>query len=890
MSAQSELLMQTQAVMHVLRHASSEGISSGDIAIDIAGLSPSDVNLILSDLEKHHLVAKSGYAPILWSLVGSTDCTVSMSPSKQSHKTLNGFSHAEKIPIPSPKQAQYFETSKDSYFNQNGQNNFLTSEAYTTLTAAILASCSISTTTTTPGDVRPYVNVIESNLVNVLQQCGSLSVHEIKTKLDFRDEATLRFILQKLLERNVIVKDGDQRWRLAGSTRTNVGVIGEGRKRRSPVQSEGCEISRNRTPTPPKENNHRVQNGYMHTAASIVSNGFLMTSVSPPTENGVPNGFHVSAISPKENGNCARIPNGFRNSKTFLPKNGYMEADKRNGFWQSMNNDEMNAKVTQSSHNKQHNRSSPPLSLKTETSEVLDDLTVTTPKSYHKELYQIAMQEDTICYLPCGTGKDLVMAQVIAHMAILNRTKHALVIVPDIVSALNVAQVLRKELGSKNKRKKLNVALHAGQLKQSIGKVEVVVITSTSCLGLLNCGALSWKDVCLLIFDNSVMCCNDEASKKILLQYYLKAKMDFRDGHVPKLLSFLDSSAGQENLEETKRAFNEVLSTMGDVCLSCVSESIQELQEHKREAMFVCVQTGFNEEELRMLFLLVYYLKLVFDNLAAQWQPLNSYRELLKMSLRESSVMSDAFAKLIHLTGQPPEKRLPQSCLKTWRHYLAICEVIFSLVECGEDLAKELLVNLTREPFGFAWANDVGLPGFELSRQLMEKDISNLGFNLSNPRGSGLRELLDQLMIIRWENARVSSERPLALVIVKLNKTANMLANYLARCPQLMKRNVKTTFVDGSRSHQQKAVISAIKRRQYQVIVSTDNIDEELPHCELVVLLDQPSSVHALEQLRTRRATNVVALYRDFDGEDKLKELLRREELAEKAITHIRAT
>ena len=751
MSAQSELLMQTQAVIHVLRQASSEGISSGDIAIDIAGLSPSDVNLILSDLEKHHLVAKSGYAPILWSLVGSTDCTVSMSPSKQSHKTLNGFSHPEKIPIPSPKLAQYFETSKDSYFNQNGQNSFSTGEAYTTLTAAILASCSISTTTTTPDDVRPYVNVIESNLVNVLQQCGLLTVHEIKTKLDFKDEATLRFILQKLLERNVIVKDGDQRWRLTGSTRTNVGVIGEERKRRSPVQSEGCEISRNRTPTPPKENNHRVQNGYMHTAAPIVSNGFLMTSVSPPTENRVPNGFHVSGISPKENGNCARIPNGFhssgispkengncaripngfRNSKTFLPKNGYMEADKRNGFWQqSTNNDEMNAKVAQNSHsgnNKQHNRSPPPLSLKTETSEVLDDLTVTTPKSYHKELYQIAMQEDTICYLPCGTGKDLVMAQVIAHMAILNPTKHALVIVPDVVSALNVAQVLRKELGTKNKRKKLNVALHAGQLKQSIGKVEVVVITSTSCLGLLNCGALSWKDVCLLIFDNAVMCCNDEASKKILHQYYLKAKMDFRDGHVPKLLSFHDSSAGQKNLEETKRAFNEVLSTMGDVCLSCVSESIHELQEHKREAMFVCVQTAFNEEELRMLSLLVQYLKLVFDNLAAQWQPLNSYRELLKMSLRESSVMSEAFVKLIHLTGQPPEKRLPQSCLKTWRHYLAICEVIFSLVECGEDLAKELLVNLTREPFGFAWANDVGLPGFELSRQLMEKDISNLG-------------------------------------------------------------------------------------------------------------------------------------------------------------------
>jgi hypothetical protein len=50
---------------------------------------------------------------------------------------------------------------------------------------------------------------------------------------------------------------------------------------------------------------------------------------------------------------------------------------------------------------------------------------------------------------------------------------------------------------------------------------------------------------------------------------------------------------------------------------------------------------------------------------------------------------------------------------------------------------------------------------------------------------------------MQWENARVASERPLALVIVKLDKTAKVLAKYLARCPQLVKRNVKTTFVDG---------------------------------------------------------------------------------------------
>ena len=85
--------------------------------------------------------------------------------------------------------------------------------------------------------------------------------------------------------------------------------------------------------------------------------------------------------------------------------------------------------------------------------------------------------------------------------------------------------------------------------------------------------------------------------------------------------------------------------------------------------------------------------------------------------------------------------------------------------------------------------------------------------------------------------------------------------------------------------------MSAIKRHQYQVIVSTDNIkqDVELPQCELVVLLDQPTSVNLLEQLRTRRATNVVAICRDGDSENDLKKLLRQEELVEKAITCIRA-
>ena len=723
MSGQCKHLVQTQTVIRVLKEA-GQGISSGEIATKIAELSPSDVNVILDDLEEHHIVSKSGYAPILWSLAGTTD-RIPSSPSKSPVKTLNGFPQRRKISI--PKEPNFFEMSKDSFYNSNGQKHPPTSEVSTALTrtAAILASCSMGTTTMAPSECdRTHTDVLESNLVNMFQKRVSLSVHEIRSKLDIRDEIALGYILHKLLERNIIIKDGEQRWRLASSTRNNVGVIGEERKRRSPLHSEG-ESSRDKTPTPPKDNNHTIPNGYHNAGTSPTRNGFITPS-SPAKETGyrVPNGFHPS---PKED--CTRLPNGFHAFETFLPKNGYAEPENRNGFWHGVNNGGLNSKGGHNSNSanicKPQNRSSPP--LKTETSEILEDLTVTAPTTYQKELYKMAMQEDTVCYLPCGTGKEIVIAQVIAHMEILNPTKQALVIVPDIVSALDLTQVLRKELSSKSKRKKLNVALHAGQLKQSTGKVQATVITSSTCLALLNCGALSWKDVCLLIFHNAVMCVNDAPSRKILHDYYLKSKMDFSGGHVPKLLSFLESSAGQGNLEETVRTFGNVLSSMGDVFLSCVTESVDELKEDKQEAMFVCVQTSLSENESTMFVFLGTYLTLAFDNLAAQWQPLNSYRELLKISFKESSVISEAFVKLIHLTGQPLEKRLPQSCLKTWRHYLAICEIIFALVECGEDLAKELLASLSREHFGFGWANDVGLPGSELSRQLMEKEIANWG-------------------------------------------------------------------------------------------------------------------------------------------------------------------
>lgn len=102
---------------------------------------------------------------------------------------------------------------------------------------------------------------------------------------------------------------------------------------------------------------------------------------------------------------------------------------------------------------------------------------------------------------------------------------------------------------------------------------------------------------------------------------------------------------------------------------------------------------------------------------------------------------------------------------------------------------------------------------------------------------------------------------------------------------------LKLVVVDlDSHTTQQKAIVSAIKRRQYQVIVTTDDVKDELdiPQCEHVILMDQPSTMSTLVKLRQKLGTNVVAICREAHGEEKLKELLRKEEDVEKAIAHIR--
>lgn len=727
-----------QAILNVLKNE-DEGTSSSDISSRIPNLSTYDVNLILNELEKNLLVTKSGYAPILWSLVDSIIHT-SYEP------LLNQFNQLT-------VDGNYMQHEKD-------QIHFPPTTTITNSTVNLLSSSgnvlNNKTSHFSPPivdkhhednhNIHHYDSHIESILLSMFDEnCRSITFFEIKNRINFVDDLTLNCILQSLLKRNVITSDGDQRWKRVKS-RCNIGVIGEERKRRSPDLDTVQKVN--------EDVNMSLENNNDTFPSSLFSQPTSITCVNTNERN-------VSTLSPNTNGcdiNSTQNSPGNESSRHRAVATGTSScisskhqsisvehgranglykrkniSDSTNGFWSGPKKGKANHEFLQSSNERSprnekiiqnfppsKSRCSPPLPMKTTAYEIMDDLILTPLNAYQKEIYKSAMCEDIVSYLPCGTGQNLVMAQVIAHLLILNPSKQAFVIVPDLLAALKVSQFLRKELISKNKRKKINVAVHAGSLKQSIGRVNVSVLTSATCLSLLKCGALSWRDVCLLLIYNVEMCKTDESLMKILQEYYRKSKVDLSDGYIPKLLGFLGSSNGGDSPQETLQELEMVLSSMGDICLCRVEESLVELHKAKKEAMYVCVHTTLSQNESKMFFLLGTYFNLVFDNLAAKWTYLNSYQELVKISFKKDSVNSDAFLKLIELTGQSSDKRPHRpSCMKTWRHYVAICEVIFTLVECGEDLAKELLMNLSRDPCGFGWANNVGLPGFELLRQIL---------------------------------------------------------------------------------------------------------------------------------------------------------------------------
>lgn len=193
-------------------------------------------------------------------------------------------------------------------------------------------------------------------------------------------------------------------------------------------------------------------------------------------------------------------------------------------------------------------------------------LTITKPREYQVELYAKVMSTNSVCFLPTGTGKNLISAMVVAHMLLLNPTRQMIFLVDRVLLVLKQSEHLRRELrnlkipqSAKDSSGTL-FDLHHGQSFRPvrIGAIcgemrklepgvpifehDVLIVTADCYRNHINNGTLRFEDSGLIVLDESHHCNKDHPYNVIIRDYYRPDDITVFDR--PKILGLTASPAG----------------------------------------------------------------------------------------------------------------------------------------------------------------------------------------------------------------------------------------------------------------------------------------------------------------------------------------------------------
>ena len=350
--------------------------------------------------------------------------------------------------------------------------------------------------------------------------------------------------------------------------------------------------------------------------------------------------------------------------------------------------------------------------------------TLTTPDSYHIELYQKAMRTNSaVCFLPTGTGKNLVSALVITHTLFLNPTRQIIFLVDRVLLVLQQSDYLKKELGhlkvpvpqmcSTAVERPIRIGAVCGEMRKLAGQApifehDVLVITADCYRNHLTNRTLRVEDVSLIVLDDAHHCNKDHPYNVIMRDYC------FHDSGLlstPKVLGLTTSTAGESSLDRTSKKMQRLLSNLGDAAMLTVSSRVQELAQRTSQTKIVCLPMDYTPTERDLLDALLEYATKCF-NQVVRLSELKNCKEIFQPSAGNLLSKEDIFPILgvidSILLHSPPDGDAYYSLL----HFQVICEAICSLQECGAKVALEVLSCLcgAGSSHGLDWAQMKGLP------------------------------------------------------------------------------------------------------------------------------------------------------------------------------------
>lgn len=530
----------------------------------------------------------------------------------------------------------------------------------------------------------------------------------------------------------------------------------------------------------------------------------------------------------------------------------------------------------------------------------MEQFTSTQPFNYQLELYSKAMLTNGVCFLPTGTGKTLVAAQIIAHMLKLNPSRQVVFLVDRVLLVLQQSDYLRKELGhirvadergSFESTRSIRIGAVCGEMRKLEGNAriyeqDVLIITADCYRNHLNNGTLRFDDVSLIVLDEAHHCNKDHPYNVIIRDFYLQE--DVHLGHRPKILGLTASPAGETSLEKTTRRLQRLLGNLGEAELLVVTRNGLELEEKTNRATPDCISASYTTQESNLLEILVKYVTKAF-NLTVRLSDMKDFKDIFQPSSGGPFSFDDIYPVLgviDNILLSQPES----NALNALLHFQLLCEAVCTLQECGEQIALYQMTELAQEacPHGFHWAESMGLPCGEV-RAYLERYLRQGFPSIIECRNSGAERLMEQLVRINWTGV-IGRSSCLALVLVKRQHTARCLSEYLSNQGELISRGVRTTFINAGRSADKGLTypleidpVAQTREGKFQIVVTTSLAEEglDLPEPQWVFHMDPSSPVQALREIRGRAPLNgsrFVAICRNNEQTKKIDDLLKREE------------
>ncbi|KAI8803614.1 RNA dependent RNA polymerase-domain-containing protein [Cladochytrium replicatum] len=492
-----------------------------------------------------------------------------------------------------------------------------------------------------------------------------------------------------------------------------------------------------------------------------------------------------------------------------------------------------------------------------------------TPRSYQVEMFLRALAQDSLIFLPTGTGKTLVACMLLKVLCAANPRRNALFVVDRLPLVYQQADYIRKitnlvvyEFCSETRSDARMQKAFPPTGPDS--KAHVVVITAGSLYALLSSGGAVITEASAIIFDEAHHAVKTHNYAKILSEYV------HMSAHGPAVFGLTASPSTTKIYEMFKLPVispRETLAEMKEAVTAHPLEYVPFEYSHEENEFKALLATHFDD--------VCTFIETILPEVRAMLEQ----RSLNALPDRSTPAPLWRLAEGRYFLDENDSRETDTEFLTSIaRHAFQLYEFSDTSEILGPQYGLEQLREyLHRLPRG---QNKQFQERINRFREVVDDHIERGSFSgILSAKTKKLVEVLDETLA----NLKKKETEFRGIVFVKMRATAHLLAKMLSEIEStaiLHPRSIvgRNGFDGMTWNDEQRPIIKNFAKGYIRLLVATSVLEEglDIPSCNFVIHFDPPPAITSFLQSRGRaRAKDarflVLATGNDMDRVDKIR-------------------